>query len=622
MFMKKFEKRVKASVREHQSHQEEQTVKRQSKEYIEPKNLASIDWLNAGGSVGEYLENIGKNTEEKMLEEELEDMSEALSGDENLLLDEKAKNMKKIGKDYRSVVLEMKWLDKIEQDLLENGWSIQRKGYASREIGEALQKLNERRERAMEKLESNMQSNPEAWYVHHLLTLRGYKRLLLDGKLVRTPYVKERFDKVRENIRTAQPVFISGHLGSGKSQLAFQVAEETYQEINPESKEEHPFYRISGDENVTRSDFFGRYVLKGSKKDETLVEEIREKAEKQFDEWAEKQDEKTLQRKGTQQWDLILAEVHNNLDTGNTTEFEYGPVYKAMEEGKVLVIDEANAIPHETLICLNDILASVRMTSGKNTVVLQHNGGKKVVAKPGFNIILTGNLNTQTNSSYVGRQPLDPAFLSRFTRMEYDYVPQSTEGGLDEASMEDELFHILLAKVMDRRGNIYLSKGSMEKIWELAKTVRILQESFSGKRKLEYDGIEKNLEKNVPSIRSLVKVFEAWGRDEYRHTLDYHLKESFVDEIDDETTDRDFIEQYLKNFGGFFEEGYDKLIDRDDFEFIYKEQVAEYAFGEAPEHTYTDTEVPEHAVEEKEVMRIQETISSIAIELQEIGCTV
>ena len=771
--MKNFEKRVRSGVREYQAQQEEQAMEKRSKEHIEPKNLTSIDWLNAGGSIGEYLKNIGKDAKKEMVieESEMEDLSEALSEDEKLLLAEKAKNMKKIGEDYRSVILEMKWLDKIERELLENAWDIRKKGYVSREIGEALQNLRERRESTEEKLESNMQSNPEAWYVHHLLTLRGYKRALLNEKLVKTPYVKEKFDKVSENIRAAQPVFISGHLGSGKSQLAFQVATETYREINREKEESenimegfkekshvvtdektiadilqshdidtgdipkgmlekkvfkgisaqifstekndfgglvvhgkyhlylssgksesmkdfkeishtvtdektiadilqshdidtkdipgnilekqmaegksvqlfsteendfrglivdkisfeeetHPFYRISGDENVTRADFFGRYVLKGSKQDEALVKKIQDEADKQFDEWAKMQDKETLQEKGAKQWDLILAEVHNKLDTGNTTEFEYGPVYKAMEEGKVLVIDEVNAIPHETLICLNDILASVRMTPGKNTVILHHNGGKKVVAKPGFNIICTGNLNTQTNSSYVGRKSLDPAFLSRFERMEYDYVPQSTEGGLDEVGMEDELFHILLAKVMDRRGNIHLPKGSVEKLWELAKAARVLQESFSGKRKLEYDGVEKNLEKNVPSIRSLVKVFEAWERDEYQHTLDYHLKKSFVDEINDETTDRDFIEQYLKNFGGFFEEGYDNPVDRDNFEFIYKEQVAEHAFGEAPEHTYADAEVSENAEEEKEMTRIEETISSIAIELQEVGCTV
>ncbi|MCY4576975.1 MAG: AAA family ATPase [Candidatus Kaiserbacteria bacterium] len=620
--MKKFEKGVRKNVREYQSQREQKVVEERSKEYIDEKNIASIKWLNEGGSIHKYFESISKNDREEVSgskKNEAEDLSEALSEDEKLLFAEKAKNMKKIGEDYRSVVLEMKLLDKIERELLENAWDIRKRGYASTEIGEALQTLKERKGSAEKRLEDNMQSNPEAWYVHHLLTLRGYKRSLLNEKLVRTPYVQERFDKVSENIRAAQPVFISGHLGSGKSQLAFQVAEEVYREINPESKEEHPFYRISGDENVTRSDFFGRYVLKGSEKDPKLMKEIRENAEEEFEVWAKKQDEETLQEKGNQQWDLILAEVHNKLDTGNTTEFEYGPVYKAMEEGKVLVIDEANAIPHETLICLNDILASVRMTPGKNTVVLHHNGGKKVIAKPGFNIILTGNLNTQTNSSYVGRQTLDPAFLSRFTRMEYDYVPQSTEGGLEEVAMGDELFHIMLAKVMDRRGNIHLPKGSIEKLWELAKAARILQESFSGKRELEYDGIGKNLEKNVPSIRSLVKVFEAWERDEYRHTLDYHLKESFVDEIDDGTTDKDFIEQNLRNLGGFFEDGYDKPVARDDFEFIYKEQVAEYAFGEAPEHTYPEAEIRE---EEKEMMRIEESLKSIAIELQEVGCTV
>ena len=256
-----------------------------------------------------------------------------------------------------------------------------------------------------------LQSNPEMWYTHHLIELRGYRRALLNKKLIETPYVRQNKEKIRNHVYHAEPVFLAGHLGAGKSELAFQVARETYTDINPEQGEKEPFYRISGDESITRADFFGRYVLKGSEHDDEAFKEIQKEAREKFELWKKENKEKTVEDQA-RQWDLILHEVHTRLNRGNTTEFEYGPIHKAMVEGKVVVIDEVNAIPHETLISLNDILSSVRSTPGKNTIRVSYNGGELITVKRGFGIIVTGNLNTQSVGHYnVGRQEMDPAFL-------------------------------------------------------------------------------------------------------------------------------------------------------------------------------------------------------------------
>ena len=174
---------------------------------------------------------------------------------------------------------------------------------------------------------------------------------------------------------------------------------------------------------------------------------------------------------------------------------------------------------------------------------------------------------------------------------------------------------------MDRWGNIKAPAGTPEKLWELAKAVRALQDSFSGKRAFEYEKEEYYLEKNVPSLRALMPVLDAWKREDFYHTLDYHLKKGFIDGIPEETNDKKFIEQKLKELGNFFQDGYDSPAKQQDLEFIHKEAVVEHAFGAAPEHVYPD-ESKEHTGNKEHIDTIENSLEDIAEELESLECFV
>ena len=406
-----------------------------------------------------------------------------------------------------------------------------------------LQKIEERREEMEKELKELFSSSPEMWYVHHLLTLRGYKKALLNGEMIKTPYVREKMDEVLDCIVEQKPVFLTGHTGGGKTELAKHAARESYiakklqQDTEDPDTEDRkaedpePYFIISGSEQTQVNDIFGRQAL-------------------------------------------ILKEGKN------FTGFKPGPLYRAMEEGKVLIIDEVNAIPHEVLISLNDVLSPGAI--GKGIITIPHTE-EEVHIKPGFNVVFTGNLNTESGSSYAGLKEISPAFFSRVRHIDYDYLPQSIEGHLNEADEKDELFHIFLAKVMDRYGNAELPPHSIRRLWELAKTARDLQDNFAGKREIKNGGVTYQLEKHVPDLRRLVGVLDAWEKDAYTHTLDYHLERVFIDPIPDESeSDREFIRKRFKRIGNFFNQGYKRRVNEDDKEFTHKEQMAEYAFGTPP----------------------------------------
>lgn len=70
------------------------------------------------------------------------------------------------------------------------------------------------------------EKTPESFYAQHIMELKDYKEQLDEGKLVEVPYVRERLDTIKGSMRRTKPVFIHGHLGSGKSVSAYEAARE------------------------------------------------------------------------------------------------------------------------------------------------------------------------------------------------------------------------------------------------------------------------------------------------------------------------------------------------------------------------------------------------------------
>jgi hypothetical protein len=462
-------------------------------------------------------------------------------------------------------------------------------GAPSGEELEALDEVREKLEENQNLREKSLEISPEAYFGLHLKQLKEYKKELESGKIVETDYVKEKMEDITANLQGNKPVLIYGHLGSGKSELAMHTAKKY------SGKEA---LIISGSKNISQAEFYGHQVLTVDEKSGSTV-----------------------------------------------SDFFMGPIYQAMEEGRIVIIDEVNAIPHEALISLNHILT--RKVGDK--INIQQDSGREIEIKEGFGIIMTGNLN-QGQEKYIDRQDMDPAFLSRLHKIEYDYLPQCVEGSLDDdAGKENELFHIILAGIMDKNGNMEIPKDAGKKLWNLAKSARLIQNVFAGK---EIDGayffkeaggrpVKYLLKENVLSIRALENIISQWKAEGYEKELDYYVWNNFIKEST-VASDRAYLYQIMKDQFGFFQgDGWNNNPDYgtggviNSFEmqapknkaekrkFFGSRETVEFAFGKAPERAKwpevsAETDNEEENMLNPEIMELEEFKDVLGNEMRDI----
>ena len=413
------------------------------------------------------------------------------------------------------------------------------------EIREELAALDRSREELLA-------SSPEAYIGLHLKELKEYKKELDGGRIVEMPYVKEQADDITAHFNAGKPVLIYGHLGSGKSELAMHIAR------NRIGKEA---LIISGSKHTTLAELYGHQVLMADKESGSTV-----------------------------------------------SDYFLGPIYRAMQEGRPVIIDEVNAIPHEVLISLNHALT--RRVG--DTVNVQQNSGTSVTIKEGYGVMMTGNLN-QGQEKYIDRQDMDPAFLSRLYKIEYDYLPQKTDGSLEaEAGEGNELFHLMLARVIDKNGNLEAPKDSVLKLWNLAKAARVTEDVFAGREVANAFYFQQGggrsvrylLKESVLSIRAIENVVTQWQSEGYKRELDYYLWKEFVSQST-VASDRAYLYQMLKDrFGFFTSNGWEqnpsygsggvitsfdvKLPENNipaETQFFGPREVVDFAYGKAPERT-------------------------------------
>lgn len=440
--------------------------------------------------------------------------------------------------------------------------------------------LSSRRERAegvrekIAKKEEDMRAlsehNPEVFVGSHLKQLREYRRDLDTGRLVETPYVEEQKSKVLGAIRTGTPMFIHGHLGSGKSELAMAAAQEYlsgrkdadalasvedayndwlkfHMQANAQEKEEvramlakeaHGAIIVSGSKQTHQSEFYGHRTLTIK---EFFTQERLAKlkhAEEEYERWEGANQDASQERKSLH-WNGLLK-AHMDEGGGTFSDFFLGPIYRAMKEGRPVIIDEVDAIPHDVLISLNHILTR----QAGETIAVQQDSGEKIKIKRGFSVLMTGNFPSDADTDiYLARQQMDAAFLSRLEKLRYDYLPQSAESNFADADAKEragsELFHTILARTMDRYGNMSAPKDAIGKLWKLAVFAKKSQDIFSGKWADKETGeaglTRETVGKEVLSLRQLVRIVEAWQGDNMRYELDHYLFEKFIDQAGQET---------------------------------------------------------------------------------------
>ncbi len=433
-------------------------------------------------------------------------------------------------------------------------------------VGSVREKIT-KKEEEMRALSEN---NPEVFVGSHLKQLREYQRDLDTGRLVETPYVEEQKSKVLGAIRTGTPMFIHGHLGSGKSELAIAAAREYlsgrkdkdvlasvedayndwlkfHPQANAREQEEaramlaeeaRGAIIVSGSKQTHQSEFYGHRTLniKEFFTQERLAKLKR--AEEEYERWEGENQDASQERKSLRRNGLLKA--HMDEGGGTFSDFFLGPIYRAMKEGRPVIIDEVDAIPPDTLISLNHILTR----QAGETIAVQQDSGEKIKIKRGFSVLMTGNFPSDADTDiYLARQQMDAAFLSRLEKLRHDYLPQSAETNFADASSKEragsELFHTLLARTMDRYGNMSVPEDAIGKLWKLAVFAKKSQDIFSGKWADKETGeaglTRETVGKEVLSLRQLVRIIEAWQADNMRYELDHYLFEKFADQAGQET---------------------------------------------------------------------------------------
>ena len=404
-------------------------------------------------------------------------------------------------------------------------------------------------------------SSPEIYYWKKITQLKEMKDTLDgEGRIVETPYVKEIMEMIDADIRNGRPVFVHGELGSGKTELAKHICRRMYlqkhlerwEKENPKpqypgeiddwtarrEKEKTPFI-ISGHKNMDIAPLLGSRGMEVSEKpspeeQSRIIEEAVEKFENDEIKLGKKttDTQKESLRKAYQEGFKNFVEVRAVL----------GQFYEAMRQGRPIILDEINAIPHSILIALNDLLQA----KPGNTIVPMIPGAESFKVQDGFVVLATGNWKPEDGKAYIGRQLIDAAFLSRFGITSYDYLPQRIEGETIGASdenarnekAESELFMLMATHILDGDTlGANIPADSFEKLRGLAKAARVLQNAFSEKGNISFDDPESGAKlpakevmgENVLSIRHLIPILENWKSDGFVRDLDDYVFLHFVD---------------------------------------------------------------------------------------------
>ncbi len=537
------------------------------------------------------------------------------------------KNLFAVLREDRKIELSKQQLLEKETELLKSISQAQEKGKPTRGKMAILDQTRKRLQELEKEKSELLESSPEAYFGLHLKEIKKYKNDLEVGRIVETPYVKEKAEDITAHLRAGKPVMIYGHLGSGKTELAMHIAKEY---LGKEA------LVISGSKNMSLAELYGHQVLAIDKIDKGELDNFAREVEQKFEAWLKEHTDADENAKNRAH-DRILQTYLTQFKGGTISDFFLGPIYRAMSEGRLVIIDEANAIPHEILISLNHILT--RRVGEK--VSVQQDSGRMEEVKEGFGIIMTGNLN-QGQEKYIERQDMDPAFLSRLYKVEHDYLPQKTEGSLEsEAGKENELFHLLLAKVMDKNGNLEAPKDSIRKLWNLAKAARITQDVFAGKeiggayyfQEAGGRAVHYLLKESVLSIRAIDNVISQWQKEGFKQELDYYLWQEFVTQSTI-ASDKAYLYQLLKDRFGFFgSNGWEQtpsygkggVIQSFNLkppknpaapkEFFGPREMVEYAYGQAPERA----KWPEMEAKKREEIEETEANLEFLEELREFG---
>ena len=271
------------------------------------------------------------------------------------------------------------------------------------------------------------------------------KNLSQPGHICITPEVEKDLDAIGDRMLTSKPMLLHGPTGTGKTSLA-RFASEHFTGKTPEMVFCNPQTREA---NV----------------------------------WG-----KTGLRPSGESGAIETVEI-------------YGPLAKAMTEGKVVIFDEFTALPKEQMVFIKGVF-NAKVGDKVNIV-----GNGIVDIKPGFQMIFTANLKSEKNPE---RQELPPEITREFEQnnVKIDYNPP------------DEAYDIMLARLMNKDGSIDMSFYDLNTtLPNLCKVMSEIQESYTNETNkdlaknvgaMDASGKFHSLKKFVMTQGSVEAIFSSW----------------------------------------------------------------------------------------------------------------
>lgn len=503
----------------------------------------------------------------------------------------------------------------MRKQILDDMEELEQLKKAARKFGHR-ENLDEYQQREIElhkRLTEEVFSSEEAYYDYFGQQLLEARKLFSeDGKIYETPSVKKAINRILRMINEGSPVFVYGETGTGKTELVKYIASNYLQK---------EALVISGSRGLELSGIteLQQITTPEKKSPEEQNAETNKRIVNYINSNAYKEDLEMMMNSQQISEDEARQSLIGNLKTAYSeyyknpleTTTRLQPFYQAAKEGRMVIIDEMNAIPHHTLISLNDLLTKrpldqeiyiqyqEKILAGEDPdkiiqelkideahfVIRPIYGGEPFVVAPGFCVTATGNWNPEDGKNYVGRQVIDTAFLRRFGMQYYDYLQNPTTGYLNDPGIDPEterieksnaeLYQMLCAKVINSDLSAELPENAFNQLDNLAQVARIVQDAFSGfgipegfepeSTTGEGGTLKANevIHENVLDIGKLVQyVITPWKKDQYRYPLEYYIFDRFITRSSERPAEILWLYKCFQARGFFnSDSGYPELID-------------------------------------------------------------
>ncbi len=270
------------------------------------------------------------------------------------------------------------------------------------------------------------------------------ENLAKSGHICITPNVEKDLEAIGDRMLTGKPMFLHGPTGTGKTSLA-RFAATHFTGKNPEMVFCNP--------QTKESNVWGKTGIKPAKGGAIETVEI------------------------------------------------YGPLAKAMIEGKTVIFDEFTALPKEQMVFIKGVF-NAKVGDRINIV-----GNGIVEIAPGFQMIFTANLKSEKNPE---RQDLPPEIAREFEQnnLEVKYT------------RPDEAYDIMLSRLLNSDGSLDMSFYDLNTtLPNLCKVMAEIQESYTNETDKEVarragamdaSGKVYSLKKFVMTQGSVEAILSSW----------------------------------------------------------------------------------------------------------------